>query len=146
MRILNLSLFLIIFFVILTTFFHSNTDMEAEDILSNISYMHDTTFNITNTFNYSNLYEEEITIKKVMYNVINPIIYTIVVEINTLIPLATYVASGSYASVLMKYVIIIGVFYLLFAIPNLIKAIISIYFFVKEKKKYKEKYKEKLWH
>lgn len=146
MRIFSSSLFFIVFFVILTLFFHSNTDLEAENILNNISNIHDTTFNLTNTISYSNLYEEEITIKKVMYNVINPIIYAIVVEINTLIPLATYVASGSYASILMRYLIVIGVFYLLFAIPNLIKAVISVYFFVKEKRKYKKEYKERIWH
>ena len=146
MRVFSVSVIIISFFVVVTLFFHNNTDVEAEYILSNLSDTHDTIFNLTEIVSYSNLYEEEITIKKVMYNAINPIIYAVVVEINTLIPLAVYVASGSYASILMKYLVVVLIVYLLFAIPNIIKAIISIYFFVVEKKKYKKKCKERIWH
>lgn len=146
MKILSLSVWVLLFFAILTTFFHNNTDVEPEAVLDNLTRVHDTIFNLTNVASYSNLYTEEITMNKVMFNIINPIIYGIAVEVNTLIPLATYVASGSYASVLMKYLVVVAIFYLLFAIPNLIKVIISIYFFVKEKRKYKSKYKERIWH
>lgn len=146
MRIFNLSLLVFMFFALLIVVFDNNPDIEPENVLNNLSRIHEATFNITNKIGYSNLYEEEITIKKVAYNVINPIIYGIVVEVNTFIPLATYVASGSYASVIMKYVIVIVILYLLVALPNLIKAIVSIYFFMKEKKRYKKKCKEKIWH
>ncbi len=142
MTIFSLSLWILLFFAVLTISFNKNPDANPDDVLHNLTGVHDTVLNLTTVAPYTNLYKEEISMTKIAYNIINPIIYAIAVEFNTLMPLAVYVASGSHADIIMKYLILIVVLYLLFAIPNLIKAIISIYFFVKEKKNYKEK----IWH
>ncbi len=139
MRFLNISLFVMILFAVLVLTFNNNENIGPEQMLNNLSNIHETTFNITNTISYSNLYKEDITMIKVIYNIINPIIYGIVVEVNTMIPLAVYVASGSYGEIITKYIVVVFVIYLLFAIPRIITAAISLYFFIKEKKKYKEK-------
>jgi len=140
MRVFSFALFGLLFFMILALFFNANPNIEPETILNNVSNVHNKTFNITETIGYSNLYEEEITVEKVLFNVIHPIVYGIVVEVNTLLPLAVYVASGGYATVIMKYITIVLIFYFLFALPGIIKAILMIHFFRREKRKYKEKF------
>ncbi len=132
----------IIFTVIFIYYSAEGTHKEPGELLSNMS-IHETTFNITeNVLGYTNLYEEEITMKRVVFNIAHPILYGVIVEINTLIPLAVYVVSGSYATLLMKLILLWVLFQLFFLIPSLIKASIAIYFFIKEKKRTKEKW----WH
>lgn len=135
--------FLITLFTVLFLYYSTEGNQkEPKELLSNMT-IHETTFNITkNVLGYTNLYEEEITMKRVVFNIAHPILYGVIVEINTLVPLAVYVASGSYATLLMKLILLWILFQLFFLIPNLIKAIIAIYFFVKEKKRTKEKW----WH
>ncbi len=142
MRIVNW--FIIIIFT--TLFLYYSTDdvikKEPKEILNNMT-IHEALFNITrNTVSYTNLYEEDITMKRVMFNIAHPIIYGIVVEINTIIPLAMYIASGSYANLLMKIILLYLLVLTIFLIPNFLKAFIALYFFIKEKKRTKEKW----WH
>ena len=127
------------------TLYYSNAEdvTQPEVLLKNLSNINEATFNLTsNTIRYNNLYEGEITIKKVAYNLIHPIVYTIIVEINTLIPLAVYVASGKHALLLTKLIILWLAVSILFLIPAIIKSIFIIYFFIKEKKRTKDKW----WH
>lgn len=95
---------------------------------------------ITQIFNYTNLYQEKPTVQNVVYNVVNPIAYTVVKEMNTLIPLTMYIMNGEYAGTIMKIILIIIAIYLIFIIPLLIKTGVTIYFFIKERKKNKEKW------
>lgn len=141
MRIVN-WLVIILFATFFIYYSAEGNQREPKEILDNMT-IHETTFNITkNVLNYTNLYEEEITMKRVIFNIAHPILYGVIVEINTLIPLAVYIASGNYATLLMKLILLWILFQLFFLIPNLIKAIIAIYFFIKEKKRTKVKW----WH
>ena len=135
--------FVIILFSVIFIYYSAEGDhKEPGELLSNMS-VHETTFNLTeNVLGYTNLYEEEITMKKVVFNIAHPILYGVIVEINTLIPLAIYVASGSYATLLMKLMLLWILLQVFFIIPQIIKASIAIYFFIKEKKRTKEKW----WH
>ena len=141
MKILNLGV-IIIFATLLLYYSAEGNQKEPEEIISSMT-IHETTFNITkNVVGYTNLYEEEITMKKVIFNIVHPIAYGVIVEINTLIPLAVYVASGSYATLLMKLILLWILLQLFFLIPTILKASIALYFFIKEKKRTKEKW----WH
>ena len=117
----------------------SEDPKNPSELLKNISSVHDDMMNITNYFNYTNLYENEPTTKNVMFNIINPIIYAVVVELNTILPIATYAVAGQYHSLIFKVVIIMLILYVVLLIPKIVIAIITLYFFIKEKKKNKEK-------
>ena len=136
-------MFVIIIFTVLFIYYSAEGKQKTPEELLNNMTIHETTFNLTeNVLGYTNLYEEEITMKRVVFNIAHPILYSAIVEINTLIPLAVYVASGSYTTLLMKLILLWILLQLFFLIPQIIKASIAIYFFIKEKKRTKEKW----WH
>lgn len=126
--------------IIFFTFFKNN-DMGPQEMLKNLSDngMERETEHIKYMFNYTDLYKNEPTVDNVIGNVIHPIIYTIVIEMNTIIPLTAYVMSGEYATLIMKIIAVLIAIYLLIIIPTIIKAGITLYFFFKEKKKTKMK-------
>lgn len=130
----------VILLVIFITFYTYNPTMDPNDIVTELQEVHDSTMNITDSIYYTNLYEEEITTQKVIYNVLNPLIYTILVEVNTLVPLLVHFAGGTYASVALTLVIIYFVLISLLWLPQIIKAIIMIIFFIRERRLNKEKW------
>ncbi len=141
MKIVN-WLVITIFATLFIYYSEEGSQRTPEEILNNMA-IHETTFDITkNVLGYTNLYEEEITMKRVVFNIAHPVIYGVIVEINTLIPLAVYIASGSYATLLMKLILLWILFQMFFLIPNIIKASIALYFFIKEKRRTKERW----WH
>jgi len=101
------------------------------------------TFGLIETIKYQNLYiKENITTKNVVHNILNPMVYMVITEVNTIIPIITNLNkrnNNNMKETLIKIGIILIILILIFKIPLLIGNFIIIYFFIKEKKKDKTK-------
>lgn len=131
---------MLIFITMHIYYSESISPREPLDLLSNLT-IHDELFNITkNTIPYTNLYKEEPNLRNIILNLVHGVFYGFLVEINTLLPISIYIASGKYSNLLFKLVIVYICFYFLFLIPLIIKALIALYFFIREKRKDKVKW------
>lgn len=141
MKIFNISLVLGLIFLSMYLFYdNTDTYIEPSNITKQLN-ISPILFNITEeNFQYTDLYNTEPNIHNVMFNILHGIIYSIIIEVNTLIPVTIYIASGESNLLLMKIIIVYFLIMSLFLIIPIIKSIISIYFFIKERKKYNEKW------
>ncbi len=135
-------LILLIFTLLFVAFSNTNA-VNPEDVRHNLTDMNDGLFNLTTeTITYTNLYEEEPTVRNVVYNIMHGIIYGVVVEVNTLLPIAIETAGGTYAVTIMKFVILYIILILIFSLPRIITMILAFVFFIKEKRKGKTRFWE----
>ena len=141
MKIGYLTIIIAMVFITMTIFYNNSQEyVEPETLLRNMSNIPEVTFNVLNdSVKYYDLYNEEPTILKIGYNIIHGILYGVIVEVNTLIPISVYIASGEHSDLLMQILMWYIIIVLLFFIPTITKAIFIIYFFVKEKRKRKDK-------
>lgn len=138
MKILNVTFFIILLLTFFL-FFRNSPETPPNELLEKDSFqnLHNKTFEITNNFEYTNLYQQEPTIKNVAFNIVNGFLYNLLVQINTMIPVVAYAAS--HTDFMTKWIIIGVTLLIITLIVKSIIPIIGIYFFIKEKKKYKEK-------
>ena len=136
------DIFLISFFAVLFIFFsNNNIDITPEEVRNNLTSIDETLFNITeNTIRYTNLYEEEPTVKNVVFNIAHGFVYGIVVDINTMLPIAVETAGGKYAATIMKFVLLYIVIMLIVSLPRIVTMVIALAFFISEKRKSKTKF------
>ena len=136
-------MFIILLFTILFLFFSNNTDVTTKEIRTNISTVNEATFNITEEIvTYTNLYEEEPTVRNVVFNIAHGIAYGVIVEINTILPIVVETAGGKYASTIMKFIILYLIIMFIFFIPRFITMVIALVFFIREKRKGKTRFWE----
>lgn len=114
-----------------------NNTTTAEEMSMNLSELHNATWNITQTFPYTNLYLEPPTVNNVLTNVIHSIMYPLLVNINTLIPIS--IKATIETSFFFKVMIWITILYIIILIPRMVVGIITLTFFIKEKKRTKTK-------
>ena len=134
----SVPLFLIILFIFLTTGGEVLTDEKAENITQELNKtFYTTTMNITEEgIPYKNLYVENYTFADVIMNIANPIVYSVVAEANTLVPvgidaLTTGKRRESIRTIALIILIGIGISFCF----TLIKGCIILWFWNKERKR-----------
>lgn len=109
--------------------------LDPGELRHNMSRLNDLHTNLS--IEYVNLYEvDEITTELVIMNFIHSIYYVLIVQYNTVLPIIVEFAGGSY---ILMTVWLVALYMLLIMLPGILKALIALYFFIKEKRKYKEK-------
>ena len=132
-----------VLFIVMVVFFQNNVDATPQDILPKIVNIEEQLFNITESgeyMSYTSLYDNKPTVKNSIGNIIHGMVDSIFIWFNTMLPLATYLAAGYYASLFIKLLVLYVCLRLLFVLPLLIKTTIAIWFFIQEKKRLKEKW------
>ncbi len=136
MRIIETFLFILVLLFLV----NGISDNSTTEILTKLENVENNTFGLTKIFNYTSLYNEtNINTQNILFNIINPLVYTIVVEINTMLPVVIYAAANPGSRTTINVVIAIVIIWLIIKIPIILKSLIAIWFFFKEKKKYNEK-------
>lgn len=130
----------IIIIIITIGLYARETGLSEEQIRNNINQkgIHEDIMNVTKQIQYKNLYEEEPTIGAAVNNILNTVLYSIAITVNTLIPTVIW-ASGQ-TSIIIKLAILYIIVKLFFIIQEIIKLGIYIYFFIKEKKESKTRF------
>lgn len=137
------ELFIAILSVSLFLAFNQSPLLNPEEIVNNLSNVEAVTFNLTSgnidLLSYTSLYENEPTFFNVIGNFMHASLYSMLVAVNTFIPLTILATSTYYAPLIVKLILAYIALHVLFFLPSFFKFLIAIYFFVKEKKYYKEK-------
>ena len=119
--------------------YSNNELLTASEVTNKFSTVHEATFNITtNSFKYTNLYEETPTTNNVLFNIIHGVSYGLIVEINTLVPVMAYGIKD--LPFLIKFIVIALILIFIGSVFRVIYGIIAIVFFVKEKRKSEERF------
>jgi len=133
--------FVLIMFTTMTLYYSNGGDVDPKNLLNNLTSIESGLQNVTEErMPYTSFYTEEVTMKGVIFNIAHGMIYNLFVIMNTMIPVSVYVASGSYAAMIMKLILVYVIFMSLFLILSLLKGSIAIWFFVREKRKNKERW------
>ncbi len=112
---------------------YAESDVTPQNVTGTISHIQNSTFNITtNNFPYTDLYNEQPTVQNVVYNFMHGIVYAVLVEVHTLIPVIAYGVSD------LPFLMKIGILCLVVMFMGLIfrggYLIIALVFFIKEKR------------
>lgn len=118
------------------------TGMSKEQLLKEMQEIEIETMNMTQTIPYTSLYQNEITTERMIHNLINPIIYTLVVGVNTIIPILVHITYGNQEVILLRVSIVITILVIVTTFMWIITKLIILHFFLKEKKKTKTKWHE----
>jgi len=79
------SLSILLTFGMLVTY-QKDLGIPLENVTNELQHTHDMLFNITsNTIEYTNPYEKNLTMQEFMFNIVHGAMYPIIVEINTLV-------------------------------------------------------------
>lgn len=122
-------------------FYQTNPDVKPQEVLSNMSTVHESTYSITkDVFYYTNLYNTTPNVTNVVMNIGHGLVYGIITEYNTAVPVGAHIAKGDTGKIVYKILKLIIIIWLIFNIPKLLAGIAIIYFFIKEKRRNKEKW------
>ena len=133
------SMMLLVLVLLCIVYTKPGVDVNPTKILDNIT-LEETLFNITdNTFPYTSFYNNEVTIKGTVLNIVHASVYSSMIFINTFFPIAVYVASGEWATTIIKICGTCFILIICLKLIDIVKIFIALYFFFKEKKKYKER-------
>lgn len=137
MKVSNLIGLLVI--LVLAMYFQDPSSIEQEQMRKNMTDFENQTWNIMESFPYTSLYQEQIDTEDVIINSINIMVYPLIAGINTAVPVAIYAMDTGLRGTVLKLIFIGFVLWLLTFSFTAIKGMIALYFFFKEKKKYKER-------
>ena len=133
--------FCMLFLAIHVYYDKAEEPLSPENLLKNMS-INDVLFNVTDKFAYTNLYEEKPTTNNVIFNIIHGVVYYLVVIVNTLFPISVYLASLELSSTLIKIGFALIALIVITNLFIILKSIIILVFFIREKRKNHEK----VWH
>lgn len=118
----------------------SSEKYTIQELQRNISKtgLHDNIMNLTNALPYQDIYEEEPTMRQIVINIANGMVYSLAVTINTIVP--TVIWASTKTRILIYIALIYIAWSILWLIPEIVKTAIIIYFWIREKKKSKMRF------